>query len=225
MKRITGAFVLGCIMIRASGASAAAAANPSDWQPVDQDVWAILMAEPQAHLLSAKEDLAGNEPKEAAAEIRLAGNFLRIQEMRLAASSQGLNRLAKEIEAGVVVSSAQVDATFGSAMSALDHRQGMIPVMTGAETIYEDEASYHLAQAKIHLARKQEKLAAGDIRKAAAYLKLKALRAGQETQAGLLASATELERLADTLDAGAASDAQDVEAAFARAKKAVRSAL
>jgi hypothetical protein len=223
MKYIAGAFVLGIMCAAAKAASSAAAST--DWKPVDQDVWAILMAEPQAHMLSAKEDLAADDRKDAAAEIRLAGNFLMIQEKRLDASSRQLDRLSKDVENGVAVSSAQVDETFGSAIAALDHQQSMIPVMAGAETIYEDEAAYHLTQAQSHLNQKQDKLAAGEIRKATAYLKLKALHAGMETKVELQSSASDLDRLADKLDAGTATEAKNFEAAFARANKAVRSAL
>jgi hypothetical protein len=43
------------------------------------------MEEPQAHLLRAQEDLSNKDVKGAAAEIRMAGTFLKIQEKRLGA--------------------------------------------------------------------------------------------------------------------------------------------
>jgi hypothetical protein len=118
-----------------------------------------------------------------------------------------------------------VENTFNTAVGALDHRQAVIPVLSGAETLYIDEADYHLTQAKSRLKKKDNKAAAGDIRKAEAYLKLKAVHAGEKTKRELLASAAELEDLAKKAEVGTDSAAKDVDEAFKRAHKAVRSAL
>ena len=225
MKYLASMLVLGLMFGNAPRASAAPATNSADWLPVDQDVWTLLMAEPQAHLLSAQEDLANKDIKDAAAEIRMAGTFLKIQEKRLGASSEQLNELAKRIESNKVISSTEVEDTFSRAISALDHQQAMIPVMAGADTLYTDEADYHLAHAKARLNKKDNKGAAADIRTAEAYLKLKAVHAGEKTKAELVASAAELEDLAGKVESGAVTEAKDLEEASKRARKAVRSAL
>jgi phage terminase Nu1 subunit (DNA packaging protein) len=155
----------------------------------------------------------------------MAGTFLKIQEKRLAVSSEQLNELAKDIESNKVHSSKEVEDTFSRAISALDHQQAMIPVMAGANTLYMDEADYHLARAKARLNKKDNKAAAGDIRKAEAYLKLKAVHASEKTKAGLVASAAELEDLAGKVESGAVTEAKDLEEVFKRAHKAVRNAL
>jgi hypothetical protein len=96
MKHHESLIVLGLLFGSAVAAAAAPAANSADYLPVDQDVWTILMAEPDAHLLSAKEDLAEKDTKGAAAEIRLAGTFLKrglfaIKFSRLTAAHHTMN--------------------------------------------------------------------------------------------------------------------------------------
>lgn len=223
MKHQASAIVLGVLL--GSAVSAAAVPGAATWIPVDQDVWTIVMEEPQAHLMSAQEDLANKDVKGAAAEIRRADTFLKIQEKRLAVSSRQLSRLAKDIETGKIISPKEVDETFNRAVSVLDHHQTLIPVMAGADTLYMDEADYHLAQAKKRLAKKDNKAAAGDIRKAEAFLKLKAVHAGEKAKSALLASVAELEALAAKVEGGGVTAAKDVDQTFASARKAVRNVL
>jgi hypothetical protein len=97
--------------------------------------------------------------------------------------------------------------------------------MEGADTLYADEADYHFAQAKSRFNKKDNKAAAGDIRKAAAYLKIKAVHAGEKVKSELLASAAELGELAQKMDAGGVTVEKDLDHAFERARKAVRRAL
>lgn len=225
----TGAMALGVLFATVAAAAVApAAATPAassaDWMPVDQDVWTIMMEEPQAHLLRAREDLTMKDRKGAAAEIRRADTFLKIQERRLAVSSRQMSRLAKDIESGKVISPKKVDVTFDRAVAVLDQRQTMVPIMTGADALYIDEADYHLAQAKSRLNKKDNKTAAGDIRKAEAYLKLKAVHAGEKAKIALSSSAAELETLAGKVEGGSVTVAKDLDQAFASAHKAVRRA-
>ena len=226
MNHSVSAFALvGVLLGSVTTVSAAPAPNSADWLPVDQDVWAIMMEEPAAHLAAAQEAIAAKNVKDAAAEIRMAGTFLKLQEKRLAVSSEQLNELAKEIESNKVASPMEVEETFNRAIAALDHRQAVIPVMAGTDTMYIDEADYHLAQAKKRLHKKDNKAAAGDIRRAEAYLKLKAVHASEKAKGELLASAAALETLAGKVEAGGVSVENDLDQAFARARKAVRSAL
>jgi phage terminase Nu1 subunit (DNA packaging protein) len=228
MNHRMNSFVSGVLflsVVSTAGAAAPATTRSADWLPVDQDVWTIMMAEPQAHLLSAQEDLANNDAKGAANEIRMADTFLKIQEKRLTAASTQLNALAQDIKAGKVVSNKVVKDTFDKAISALDHQQAMIPVMAGADSLYMDEADYHLAQAKSHFIKKDVKAAAGDIRKASAYLKMKAVHAGEKAKSELSASAAELDDMAGKVESGTMTAAKDMDEAFARAHKAVRNAL
>jgi hypothetical protein len=217
--------MLGVLFGIVVSAPAAEVSKSADWVPVDQDVWAIFMEEPQMHLLRAQEDLAKKDVKAAANEIRRADTFLKIQEKRLAVSSRQLSDLAKDIESGKVASAKEVEGTFNRAVSVLDHHQTMIPVMTGADALFLDEADYHLTQAKSSLKKKDNKAAAGDIRKATAYLKLKAVHAGEKAKSDLLASASELEALARKVEEGSVTAGKDVDQAFERARKAVRRAL
>ena len=72
---------------------------------------------------------------------------------------------------------------------------------------------------------RDNKTAVMDIRKAMAYLKLKAVHAGKEAKIDLLAFAAELEALARKVEAGGGAAGQDVDQAFERARKAVRRVL
>lgn len=224
MKIHASEIVLG-ILFAARFSAAAPATNSAGWMPVDQDVWSVLMEEPQAHLARAQEALANKDPKGAAKEIRRANTFLKIQEKRLAASSVQLSDLANDVETGRIADAKIIDEIVNKAVSALDQRQNLIPVMAGADTLYVDEANYHLGQAKSSWIKKDGKAAAGDIRKAAAYLKLKAVHAEEKTKSELLASAAELQDLALKVEAGTVTAAKDLDDAFARARKAVRGAL
>jgi phage terminase Nu1 subunit (DNA packaging protein) len=225
MKHQLAGIMLSVLFWSAVSAPTAQASQSADWVPVDQDVWTIFTEEPQAHLARAQEDLSSKDTKAAATEIRKAGTFLKIQQKRLAVSSRQLNELAKDIDSGKVVSAKEVEDTFNRAVSVLDYHQTLIPVMEGADTLYSDETDYHLAQAKSRLNKKDNKAAAGDIRKAAAYIKLKAVHAGEKAKSTLLASAAELGELARKVDEGESIAAKDLEKAFKRAHAAVGGVL
>lgn len=209
-----------CLLLVVGAASTRA--MPSPWAPVNQDAWTLVMEEPQNHFMRARDDLSRKDAKGAASEMRLAGTFLKIQEKRLEASVKQLNDLADGIESGTVVSAKEANDSFDSAIRVLDQRQAVLPVIEGADVMYMDEADYHLAQAKIYLDRKDNKAAAGDIRRAAAYLKLKAVHAGEDTKKELSSSAAELEELARKADAGGVLAVADLENSFERARRAVR---
>lgn len=227
MKHRMNEIVSGVLFVSVVSAAVAAPATTrsADWLPVDQDVWAVMMEAPQAHLLRAKEDVALNDFKGAAKEIRMANSYLFMRERMIGQSHQQLDGMANRIQSGKLVSPKDLDDAFSSAGRVLDYRMALVPVMSGADTLYRDEADYHLAQAKKHLNKKDNKSAAGDIRKAEAYLKLKAVHAGEKAKSDLSTSAAELEGLAGKVETGADLAAKDIEQAFDRAHKAVRSAL
>jgi hypothetical protein len=225
MKNRMAAIMSGVLLGIAVPAPAAPVPNSADWLPVDQDVWTLFTEEPQAHLSRAHEDLSKNDTKDAAAEIRRADTFLKIQEKRLAESSRQLTDLAKDIESGQIVSAKEVEVSFNSAVGVLDYHQPMIPVMTGTDGLFVDEADYHLAQAKSRLKKKDNKAAVGEIRRAAAYLKLKAVHAEGKMLSELLASAAELGELGQKVDEGESIVAKDLEKAFKRAHEAVGGVL
>jgi hypothetical protein len=225
MKHQVVAIMLSVLFGSAAIAATAQTAQSTDWMPVDQDVWTIFTEEPQAHLARAQEDLSKKDTKAAANEIRRASTFIKIQQKRLAVSSRQLSDLAKDIEAGKVISAKEVEDTFNRAVSVLDQRQALVPLMEGADTMFVDEADYHLAQANDRFIKADYKTAVGDIRKAAAYLKLKAVHAAEKAKSELSSSAAELEELARKVDEGGVSAAKDVDHVFKRARKAIRRAL
>ncbi len=234
MKNRISEFMAGILFVSVLSASAgpespaaaeAKAVESPRWIPVDEGAWAILLEEPQAHLQSAQEDLSNRDPNGAAAEIRRADTFLKIQENKLAVASAQLLGLAKDIESGKAVSSEEVKGTFNNAVNVLDHRQAVVTAMAGVDIMYMDETDYHLARAADSLEKKNNKAAAADIRKAEAYLKLKSVHASDNTKADLLSSAAALEGLAVKIAAGADAGAKDIDLAFARARKEVQTTL
>lgn len=234
MKNRISEIMMGILFVSVLSASASPAAPTAaeakamespKWIPVDEGAWAILLEEPQAHLQSAQEDLSNKDLNGAAAEIRRADTFLKIQENKLAVASAELLGLAKDIESGKAVSPEEVKGTFNNAVNVLDHRQAVVTAMAGVEVMYMDETDYHLARATDSLNKKDNKAAAADIRKAEAYLKLKAVHASDQTKADLLSSAAALEDLAGKMAAGVDAGAKDVDLAFARARKEVQTTL
>jgi hypothetical protein len=180
------------------------------------------MDEPQAHFLRAQEDLSNKDTKNAVAEIRMAANFLNIQGIRLAISTKQLGDMANDIESGAITSPKGIGTVFSRAISVLDHHQSLMPVMTAADTFIIDGADYQLTQAKLRLTKNDKKSAAEDIRRAAAYLMLKAVHAREEMKRKLTSSAAELDGLAKQVEEGGVVGGQILDLAIERARKAVR---
>ena len=75
MKHCKSLIVLGVLLGVTASASAAQAAKPADWVPVDQDAWAVLMNAPQMHLLRAQTYLSQKDAGAAAADPDVAPSF------------------------------------------------------------------------------------------------------------------------------------------------------
>jgi hypothetical protein len=84
---------------------------------------------------------------------------------------------------------------------------------------HEPGKSFH--EARQNFLAEEAKLAAEDIRKGAAFLRLEATREIQEENRALLASAEELEKLAQKVENGTVDSTKDLDEAFARAHEAL----
>jgi hypothetical protein len=84
-----------------------------------------------------------------------------------------------------------------------------------------DAPTKELTQAHESFLKKDWEKSAAETRKAAAFMKREAARAKGETKEALNASATDLEKLADRIEAGTVTSVNDLDRAFARAHQAV----
>ena len=84
-----------------------------------------------------------------------------------------------------------------------------------------DEPEHQFQGAHESFLKKDWKAAASKIRKGAAFLKLEAGRAKDESKKALIASVKELEKLAAKVEKGTATSARELDNAFARAHQAL----
>jgi hypothetical protein len=91
-------------------------------------------------------------------------------------------------------------------------------------SVIKDDAAFHFQRAKEQL-NKDRKVAAQEIRRAAAILEVQAEKATEKTRGALRSSADELNRLAQDVRKGSAKLSQDLDNAFERAKKAINQRL
>jgi hypothetical protein len=222
MGRFNSTIAAGVLLALAVSVQARSSTTSQDLLPVDPEAWTLLMGEPRAHLLRAREDLADHDLKAAAAEIRMADHFLDIQEIRLAISTQQLGAMADDVQSGAVTSPQGIDRVFRRASGVIDDRENTVPAMPAADAFMIGEVDDHLAQARVRWTKNDVKSAAEDLRRAAAYLTLKAVHAGERTKSELASSAAELNGLARKADAGGTITAREFYPAAERARNAVR---
>ena len=94
---------------------------------IDEDVWVVLLAEPGNHLEKAHENFLKKDFRAAAAEMKKAAAYCRIEAKRatdetrkgLVASGKELEKLADEVKSGSVDAVKVVNATFARAYHAL----------------------------------------------------------------------------------------------------------
>ena len=84
-----------------------------------------------------------------------------------------------------------------------------------------DEPSHHFHMARNHYLQKRAKIAADEIRKGAAFLKLESGRAAEKTKEGLDASVKELEEFAEKVEKETVTSVKKLDDAFARAHHAL----
>ena len=99
---------------------------PEGFVLIEERVVYLLGNQPQAHFLSAAQKLGANDKEGAAAELRIAANYIDMQGSRAGAdkqhldkASQKLNKLADKAKAGDITSPDQLSKAFSRANLAL----------------------------------------------------------------------------------------------------------
>jgi hypothetical protein len=192
---------------------------------VDQDVWTVFMEAPEYHFAKARESLANNDTHTTAAELREGAFFLRFQAERLDASVNDLFTLADQVNAGQVKPGAGLDDVLARADKSLDYRESLVPIVQGEDELLADSSNYHVVLAKKKIESSDRADAAREIRKAIAYVKLEAARAGRKVSGDLKSALDDMEKLSKKVESGTDVTAKDLDQAFAKARKAIKKGL
>jgi len=83
------------------------------------------------------------------------------------------------------------------------------------------EIDHHFYEARVAFLEKKYEMAADEIRRGAAYVKLEATRSIEGEKKSLMASYDQLEKLADKVELGKVASAKNLDAAFADAQRAL----
>lgn len=170
-----------------------------------------------ARALQAQADRAAKQDRTVAAADTKAARDVQV---RMAALAGQIDDTAAQVRAGRLASTAALDRILGKAQRAdLDRRW----VLTDVETWYPltPEPQRHFTAALSDYTHKQYQAAAGEVRKASAYLRLEAARAHGDAKAALDGAEAQLGRMATALDRGGIRTERDLTAAFARADHAL----
>jgi hypothetical protein len=169
------AFVAGMVWLCPANAEAQAPQKPlGDWTPYEEDIWIVLVDEPEFHFQKAHEFFLKKDFKAAASEIRKGAAFLKLEAGRstaegkkaLAASADELGKLADDVQKGTVASEKQLKDAFARADHAL--------------------ANHHYLKASEYWAKKDEKKAGHALKAAAQHLEQAAAWSGHKLEAGAL---------------------------------------
>ena len=170
-----------------------------------------------ARALEAEGDRAAKiDRRRAAADLKLAKDT----HTKLAALSKKLDATAAQIKAGKVPTKAALDKTLGKAARADLERRWFVTDVTTWYPVTE-EPQRHFGAAVAAVAKKDYKAAAGEVRKAAAYVRLESARVAGSVKAGLEAAAAELAKTAQALDRGAIKGEKEMGRTFAAANHAL----
>jgi hypothetical protein len=153
------AFIAGMVWLCPANAETQTPQGPlGDWTPYEEDIWIVLVDEPEFHFQKAHEFFLKKDFKAAASEIRKGSAFLKLEAGRsteegkeaLAASADELGKLADDVQKGTVASEKQLKDAFARADHAL--------------------ANHHYLKASEYWAKKDEKKAGHALKAAAQAL-------------------------------------------------------
>jgi hypothetical protein len=99
--------------------------------------------------------------------------------------------------------------------------EGWVMVGEDVLVVFADEPEHYMKAAHKSFLKKDVKATAAELRKAAAFVKLEAARAADDSKTDLVASATELDKLADDVEKGAVTSVEKLDSTFARAAHAL----
>ena len=223
--------------------------TPEDWIVYDDTTYTPVLDEVSRHLDAARKAFDAKDNKKASMELRTVADELKKQSAR--ASKQGKAQIeadkellvadkkyaqdttkhldsvaltvgsaAAAIDSGKINSKSDLDKVMGKAARADLERRWLVSDV--AEWYPVTEEPQHLfLEAVAANARKDQKAAATDIRKAAGYLRLEAERAAGKAKQALENSFIELDGLANSVEKGSIKDEKSMEKVFANAERAL----
>jgi hypothetical protein len=122
------AVMAGMVWLCPANAETQAPQKPlGDWTLYEEDIWIVLVDEPEVHFQKAHEFFVKKDFKAAASEIRKGAAFVKLEAGRstaegkeaLAASADQLGKLADDVEKGTATSEKQLKDAFARADHAL----------------------------------------------------------------------------------------------------------
>ena len=129
-----GGFMSAAAVAAGEDAPVNALQTPRGFVTIEEDLWDDLADEPGNHLFHAREAFLMVDVRKAAAELRKAATYLRINagqaaagaKLQLSRSAHELESLAKRVEAGTVKSVTELDRASARAAHALSHHHCVI---------------------------------------------------------------------------------------------------
>jgi|WetSurMetagenome_2_1015567.scaffolds.fasta_scaffold00656_7 hypothetical protein len=194
-----------------SGAAAVAPVN------VDESDWTVYMGAPAYHFGRAKEYLEKNEPAKAAAELNRANEFLAHQKSRLTFAEKQVEGLSRELSSGKKESIRKLDSVASVALKIINRKYVMVPLDVEPASVFENAFDYHAEAAKARIVENDRAGSVSEIRKAEAFLKLRAAHMGRMAQAAVDSAENTLKDLAAKVESGAVKETKDLDRAFKKA--------
>ena len=234
----------------ASASAAAAAApnapmaakSPTDWIEYEDRTFTPVLDDVSSHLAAARAALARKDSERASAEMQAAARALDAQgeraarldrrraaadlvaakdaQAKMAALTGQLDATAAQIKAGKVTSTAALDKTIGKAQRADLERRWLVADVTTWYPVTE-EPQRHFDAASADYAKKDDKAAATEVRKAESYVRLEAARATGDEKKELDTANAALQNIAAKLDKGEVRSEKDMDKVFAGAGHAL----
>lgn len=191
--------------------------KPIEWAPVDDSDWDIFMDAPAYHFKLAKQYFQKGESSKAASELEMGNAFLNYEKDRIELIVNQIRDLAKKVSMGKEDNINEFDAVTSNALKIIGKKYAMVPISVKASPIFENAYKYHLANAKSKLKENNRAEAASEIKRAAAFLKMKIAQTGKTAQTDIDAMGKDLKKLAEDVENGVVKDAKDIDSAFQKA--------
>ncbi len=212
--------------------AAASTANSDDtiedWLIIRDTTYIPVVDDVSRKLAAARTAFLAKDAKAAATDLREAVNLLASRQAKASAADRkaltrarsGLSGLAAALEAGKVKSAQQFDAAYAKAMRAdVVLRSAVVDESVWVALTPEPER--HFSAAAEAFANQEYERAAEEIRKGEALVELESTRTTKAGRNALGAAATELRKLAASVEKGSIKDGKVLTAVFARADHAL----
>jgi len=189
--------------------------------PIDEVDWAVYMDAPNYHFALAKEYVQKGDFVKAASELKLGNSFLLFQKNRLTAASKEIDALSTKLATGKDKKISDIDFITANALNVINNKYSMAPVEVDATSVFEDAYKYHFDKAKTLLQGGDNAGAASEIKRGAAFLKLKASQTGRLAKTELDAVVNELNTFVSKVESGSVKDVKELEQELHKAISAI----